>query len=123
MHAALLNGVLFAEKYEEFVRVLIGQGEVNEMLDEATEFIEYQILIGFELHLLLLFLGLEHVLELAEALLEESLVVLVLVEMHLREISPLLPPGCILHFETYCEFYAVFPVLCVLPYPMVCQYR
>jgi len=59
MRLWFLNQKYITAPYQYFVSLLIRQGQVYEVINKATQFIEDQIRVGIELYLTLLFLRLD----------------------------------------------------------------
>mmetsp|Transcript_20917 Transcript_20917/g.19973 ORF Transcript_20917/g.19973 Transcript_20917/m.19973 type:complete len:489 (-) Transcript_20917:574-2040(-) len=121
VHSGLFQLVEVTELDEDVVGVLVGEGEVHEVLHEARQLIEDQVAVGLEVVQTLLLLVLEHPFQLAEAHLEDVLLRVLVLQPRLR-LPPLeLAPVRLLHLHGDRVLDAILPDLRVLPDPVVAK--
>ena len=126
MHLGLVDLERLTAPDQDFMRLLVRQSQVDEVIDEATELIEYQICVLFQLKLQLLLLRLHEALQTLEAFLEDSSLLQAEAEgalfaliLRFKLLSSLFPSKGVLNLEPEHVVDAVAPVAQVRPNSMI----
>ena len=117
MHLGLVDLERVAAPDQDFMRLLVRQSQVDEVIDEAAELIEYQICVLFQLKLQLLLLRLHETFQTLEAFLEDGALLqaeaegaLLALILRFKLLSPLFPSKGILNLQPEHVVDAVAPV-------------
>ena len=104
MHLGLVDLERVAAPDQDFMRLLVRQSQVDEVIDEAAELIKYQICVLFQLKLQLLLLRLHETFQTLEAFLEDGALLqteaegaLLALILRFKLLSPLFPSKGVLN--------------------------
>ena len=130
MHLGLVDLERVAAPDQDFMRLLVRQSQVDEVIDEAAELIKYQICVLFQLKLQLLLLRLHETFQTLEAFLEDGALLqaeaegaLLALILRFKLLSPLFPSKGILNLQPEHIVDSVAPVAQVRPDSMVSDER
>ena len=130
MHLGLVDLERVTAPDQDFMRLLVRQSQVDEVVDKAAELIEYQICVLFQLKLQLLLLRLHETFQTLEAFLEDGSLfqaeaegALLALILRFKLLSPLFPSKGVLNLQPEHVVDAVAPVAQIRPNSMVSDER